>query len=88
VAKKPTEGWRNFDNSLSLRVAKVPFLLGLLRGLRLIQKPQCEFIQYAQTHNIEFGDAIKRLPLPGNSVEVLYRSHIIEHLDREEMKKN
>jgi predicted SAM-dependent methyltransferase len=85
--KTPTEGWRNFDNSLSLRIAKVPFSAALLRSLRLIQKPQYDYIQYNRSHNIEFGNAIKRLPLPDNSVEVLYSSHMIEHLDRDEMDR-
>ncbi len=72
---------------MSLRFAKVPFMAGILRGLRLIKKSQYEFIEYARTHKIEFGDATKRLPLPDNSVEVLYSSHMIEHLDREEMNR-
>jgi predicted SAM-dependent methyltransferase len=83
--KTPTEGWKNLDNSLSLRLARLPFLVGLLRSLRLIQKPQYDYIQYARSHNIEFGNATKRLPLPDNSVEVLYSSHMIEHLDRQEI---
>lgn len=85
--KTITEGWRNIDNSLSLKLARVPFLVSLLRSLRLIQKPQYDYIQFTRSHHIEFGNAIKRLPLPDSSVEVLYSSHMIEHLDRDEMNR-
>lgn len=30
------------------------------------------------------ADAAERIPLPENFVEVLYRSHMLEHLDRAE----
>jgi predicted SAM-dependent methyltransferase len=83
--KTITEGWRNIDNSLSLWLAKIPLLPQILRGLRILNSTQYEFIQFAQAHKIEHGDVTKRLPLADNSVEVLYSSHMIEHLDRDEM---
>jgi SAM-dependent methyltransferase len=83
--RRPTDGWRNFDNSPSLRIAKIPGLARILRTLRLLRGDQFDFIDYARTHQIEFGDVRKRLPLPDNAVEVLYSSHMIEHLDRREM---
>ncbi len=43
-----TTGYKNLDNSLSLRLAKVPFLAGLLKRLRLIKKPQYDYIEFAQ----------------------------------------
>lgn len=80
----PTEGWRNFDNSLSLRLAGIPFLPELLRSAGALDDAQYEFIQFARSNRIEYGDVTKGLPLASGSVEVLYSSHMLEHLGQEE----
>jgi len=78
----PTVGWMNVDNSMSLRLAKLPLLPSILYRLRLIHKQQYEFIQYAKRNKeIEHGNMIKGLPIKDHSVEVLYSSHMLEHLD-------
>jgi predicted SAM-dependent methyltransferase len=82
--QNPTEGWRNFDNSLSLRLAKIPFLPALLYKARILEAPQYQFMLFARSNRIEYGDVAKRLPLSDGSVEVLYSSHMLEHLDRED----
>jgi predicted SAM-dependent methyltransferase len=53
----------------------------MLRSLGLLDANQLAFISFARRHSISFGTAI-RLPLPDGSVEVLYSSHMLEHLDR------
>ena len=80
-----TPGWRNFDNSLSICLAKIPVLPKLLRALRLIENTQYQYIKFAYTNNIEYCDVTNRIPLQNGSVDVLYSSHMIEHLDREEV---
>jgi len=82
----PTQGWRNFDNSLSLRLAKVPFLSAVLVKLGLLKKEQSSFIQYCRNNSIEYGDAIKGLPVRSSSVDVIYSSHMLEHLDQQEVR--
>ena len=82
--RTPTIGWRNFDNSLSLRLAKVPLLPGILYKYKVIDTSRTEFMQFAQHNQIEYGDATKGLPFSNGSVEVLYSSHMFEHLDRTE----
>jgi predicted SAM-dependent methyltransferase len=78
----PTEGWRNFDNSFSLRLSKIPLLPIILHRLRFIDDSQYQFIKFASVNNIEYGDALKGLPLGDGSCEVVYSSHMLEHLDR------
>lgn len=78
----PTKGWRNFDNSPSLRLAKIPMLPSLLAGAGLLDGGQRGYIEFARRHAIEFGDVVRGLPLPEASVEVLYSAHMLEHLDR------
>jgi predicted SAM-dependent methyltransferase len=81
----PTLGWRNYDNSPSLRLSRVPFLPEALRRVNLLDARQYAFIQFARVHSIEYGNAATRLPLPAESVDVLYSSHMLEHLDRQEV---
>ena len=80
--RTPTAGWRNFDNSPSILCSRVPFLPELLRALRLIGAQSFEFICFAATHDVQFANATKALPVPTGSAEVLYASHMLEHLDR------
>lgn len=79
-----TPSWMNFDNSLALRLAKIPLLPELLKAFRLIDTPQYQFILFAQSNQVKYGDATKRLLVADASVEVLYSSHMFEHLDRTE----
>jgi len=83
----PTQGWRNFDNSLSLRLAKIPIPPGLLQTLGLLEGSQQQFIRFARENDIEYGDAIKGLPIKDETVDVLYTSHMLEHLDKFEADK-
>lgn len=82
----PTPGWRNFDNSLGLKLARFPFLVKLLGRAGILNCYQTSFIEFARSHRIEYGDAVRRLPLPDCSVEVLYSCHMIEHLSRAQAK--
>ncbi len=85
--QSPISGWRNFDNSLSLRFSKIPLLPKLLRILGIIKEDQYNFIKFIRSNKIGYGDAAGRLPLSDGSVDVLYSSHMIEHLDRTEADK-
>jgi len=82
---KPTKGWKNFDNYLIVRLSKFPLLPTLLKRVGLIDKSQVAFFQFARKHSIEYGDATKGLPIPTGSVDVLYSSHMLEHLDQKEV---
>ena len=62
-------GWKNFDVSPTLRFERVP-LVG-----RLYRKNQQRF-----PGNVEYGDIVKGIPLPKESCEAIYASHVLEHL--------
>jgi predicted SAM-dependent methyltransferase len=81
----PMEGWRNFDTSFSVVLAKSPLLAKVLRGIKLLRHEQYEFIQFIQTNPIEYANVAKRIPVSDSSADVIYNSHMIEHLDREEV---
>jgi len=78
----PTKGWINFDNSFSLRLSKILFLPDILYRLKILEVSQYQFIKFARENDIRYGDATKGLPLQSESCEVVYSSHMLEHLDR------
>jgi predicted SAM-dependent methyltransferase len=81
----PTKGWLNFDNSPSVWLSKMPYFLSyLFYKVGLLGTPKYHFIETARFNHIKYANAAKRLPLPSASVDVLYSSHMIEHLDRAE----
>jgi predicted SAM-dependent methyltransferase len=63
------EGWRNFDASPTLRFERIP-ILG-----RLYTKNQSRFPE-----NVEYGDIVNGLPVLDNSCQIVYCSHVLEHL--------
>jgi SAM-dependent methyltransferase len=82
--RSPTEGWLNMDNSVSLKLAALPWLMALAQRLRLLVPAQVENLAYNRKYRIVFCDARKRIPVPDKSADVVYTSHMVEHLDREE----
>ena len=81
-----TPGWLNYDNSLSLRLSTHPLIVRILDKIGFLDERQKEYIKFAQNNDIMYADATKKIPLPDKSVEVLYTSHMVEHLDREEIE--
>lgn len=83
----PTAGWQNFDNSFSLKLSKYPTIANLLSKAKLINRPEIDYIRFCQKNSIKWADATQNIPLPDESVELVYSSHMIEHLDRDEASR-
>lgn len=83
----PTPGWKNFDNSLTVRLAGIQPLVTILTRLGILGENQRAFLRTVRAAGIEYADAARRIPLPDRSVEVLYSSHMLEHLDRLEASR-
>ena len=79
--QSPTKGWRNYDNSWSIRLAKKPFLAFILGKSGVLLGPQQKFISFAKKENILWADATKQIPEQSDSVNVVYSSHMIEHIE-------
>ena len=85
--RTPTKGWRNYDNSWTLRLSKVAIVVWFARKFGLLSKLQEEFIVFLQQADIKYADATNRIPEHSGSVDVLYTSHMLEHLDRMDAMK-
>jgi hypothetical protein len=80
----PTPGWKNYDNSLSVRLAPHPATTALLTRLKILNEHE-EFIAAARQAGITWADVAVRIPEADHSVDVIYSSHFVEHLDRGEI---
>ena len=80
----PTEGWTNFDNSLMVRLVKIPGLVTALSRAHVLGQHQLVFARVAREANISWANAARRLPVPSSAAEAIYSSHMLEHLDRRE----
>jgi SAM-dependent methyltransferase len=72
------------DNSASIRLARFTWLTSVARKLGLLNRLQAENLAYNRTHRIVYCDARRRIPVADGSAEVVYTSHMLEHLDRGE----
>ncbi len=77
----PTPGWLNLDNSLTVRLARVPALPKVLYKLGLLSSEQLRFVHVVRRTGVRWADATRRIPLPDCSAEVVYCSHMLEHLE-------
>lgn len=82
--QSPTQGYRNFDNSLSVKIGHSRLLSTIARSLRLLPVSQLMYVEFASNSDVEFGDVVAGLPVAADSVAVFYSSHTLEHLDSKE----
>jgi len=87
----PTAGWINYDNSPAVRLARsrllgAPAVSWMLRRLGLIDAGNLDFAAFCRAHGIRWADAVSRIPHDTATVDVVYASHMIEHLDRREAR--
>jgi SAM-dependent methyltransferase len=82
----PTPGWLNFDNSFSIRAARWPAISGTMRALSLLSAKSAELAEMGRDGSVRFANAATRIPCAAGSVDVVYSSHMIEHLDRSEAR--
>lgn len=78
----PTAGWRNVDNSMSLRLSRFPLFANALGALGVLNGEQRAYIAFCRNAGIGYADASRRLPFDDGSADVIYSSHMLEHLSR------
>ena len=80
----PTAGWINYDNSPAVWLARWPLLAWLLRKVGLLDAGNVAFIDNCRRFGIRYANASRRIPHGSETVDSIYSSHMIEHLDRHE----
>ena len=80
----PTPGWRNFDNSFTLRLAGWPLAAGAAARLGFLDGGQRGYLEFLRSSGVAWADATRRIPLKDGAADVVYTSHMVEHLDRDE----
>ncbi len=80
----PTPGWQNVDNSLSLRLSRWPVLASVLNGIGVIGSEQRAYMEFCRGAGILYANATRYLPFDDACADVLYSSHMLEHLSRKQ----
>src|SRR5688572_23572221 len=83
----PTAGWENLDNSVTVRLARLPGAVEILSRLGVLNSEQSRFAKVAMTDGVRWADVTRKIPYGDSSVDVVYSSHMLEHLDREEARR-
>ena len=68
--------WLNFDASPAMRLQRLPIIGNLM--------PSGQFGRYPE--NVRYGNIVDGLPIPDESIEFLYCSHVLEHLSLAELR--
>ena len=79
----PTEGWINLDSCLTIRLAQFPAVVQVATKLRFIRSP--EYADLAREGKVRFATAT-HLPFQDGDADIVYSSHMFEHLDRSEAR--
>ncbi|TKY91819.1 MAG: class I SAM-dependent methyltransferase, partial [Candidatus Methanomarinus sp.] len=77
------DDWINIDNSFNARLAKSPRLRYLLFKLNFLSKKHYDVDWADHIHKIMIHDVSKKLPFDNESIDYIYSSHLIEHLNKE-----
>lgn len=79
----PTPGYVNLDNSVTVRLASNPLSRSILQHVPMLGEARRAFLTSAATGTIRWAEATA-LPFATDSASVVYSSHMLEHLSREQ----
>jgi len=83
----PTPGWLNLDNSWTVRLSRRPAVMRGLRRLGLASDKQLRYATVARERNIQWANVVQRIPVADGAADVVYSSHMLEHLERPEARR-
>ncbi len=74
----------NIDNSLSVKLSKHKLLVAILKKLGLVKGEALSYVEFCVRNNVKSGSCTK-LPVGDKSADVVYTSHMVEHLYYEDL---
>ena len=77
-------GWLNTDITPHIWIARVPLLADVLHFAGMMSAERLEQHQRGVFRGIHYMNASKRFPYPDNSFDVVFSSHFLEHLLRDQ----
>ena len=78
----PTDGWSNYDNSMSLILSKSPIIIiSFIKLIGLLNEKQLEAMVFYAESSVKYADACKHIPEHDHTVDALYSCHMLEHFD-------
>ena len=80
----PIENFTNYDFNYFIIAGKIPLMKFLLSRLSFIPKPYLKLMDISKEKNIHHCDAASSIPEKNNSIDLIYSSHMLEHLDKDE----
>lgn len=75
------EGWVNTDITPHLVVAKIPGLVHLLRGARLLPEHRYRQHRSGTFAKLRYLNVARKFPFGDATFDCVYSSHMLEHLD-------
>lgn len=75
------DGWVNTDITPNLFIARIPFAAALLYRLHVMNDLHYEWHKESRFRNVRYLNVTKRFPYKDATVEAVFCSHIVEHLD-------
>ena len=78
------DDWINIDSSFNARLAKYLRIRHFLFKVGILPKKYYEMPWSKHIHKIMVRDVRKKLPFDDESIDVIYSSHLIEHLRKNE----
>jgi ubiquinone/menaquinone biosynthesis C-methylase UbiE len=82
----PTAGWLNYDGSPTIKLGRHAWLCFLLDSMGFLDEGNRRYISFVRNSDIKWADAA-HLPHSDGTVDVIYSSHMLEHLDKDEAKE-
>lgn len=82
--RSPTQGWYNYDNSPAVWLARSRLLSAIVARLGLLDSNGLAFAEFCRTNDVRHANAARRIPHGSATVDTIYSSHMLEHLDRDE----
>jgi SAM-dependent methyltransferase len=76
-------GWNNVDSSWLLRLARWPRAAAALHAAGIVSAPRYERLRRLE-RDVVCWDLRRGIPFANEAFDVVYHSHVLEHIDRED----